>query len=87
MKIEPINKGRWIYECGEVFLDTVTDKSLWFNVGENEHKVKLWYEDGVLKYSCDCPQYGIKGAAKGGLCSHLVAVLLYVANKKGKVYK
>lgn len=73
-------KGRSIYEAGKVSPDGETERSAYFTVsGEHqEYKVRI-SSDGT--FNCTCMRGTLHGSTKGSICSHVVAVILFLTER------
>lgn len=83
LKTRIFAKGLAIYESGGVIPDGETEKTAYFRVeGEHEqYRVRI-ASDGT--FGCTCMRGTLSGASKGAVCSHIVAAILYLAEKSKK---
>lgn len=77
------SKGLAIYESGKVRPDGESDRTVYFIVeGEHEqYKVRV-SSDGT--FSCTCMRGTLHGASKGSVCSHVVAAIMFLAERSRK---
>ena len=85
MNFPAIKKAKYLYYSGLVHLDTVGLKDAWFTI--DNHCVSLKYGKGQLEMHCDCKFEANKGIPKRSLCSHIIAAILYISGKEGKLKK
>ena len=73
-------KGLAIFESGKVQPDGETERTAYFIVeGEHEkYKVRI-ASDGTL--GCTCMRGTLHGSSKGAICSHVIAAILYLADR------
>ena len=77
-------KGLAIFKSGKVVHDGETERVIYFIVeGEHEkHKVRV-VSDGT--FGCTCMRGTLHGSSKGAICSHVIAAIIYLAERsKGK---
>lgn len=74
------SKGLWLFEQGRVFPEGETENSAYFAVqGEHEnYKVRI-SSNGT--FNCTCMRGTLHGSTKGAICSHIVATILYLADR------
>lgn len=80
LKSSVYRKGGEIYRQGGVKLDVETDKGVYLFV-EGEHQrydVRLMSDDS---FNCTCRLGSLK-AGKGVLCSHVIAAILFEADRQ-----
>jgi len=73
-------KGLAIFESGKVVHDGETERTAYFIVeGEHEkYKVRV-ASDGT--FGCTCMRGTLQGSSKGAICSHVIAVIMYLADR------
>lgn len=76
-------KGLRMFEQGKVLPEGETEKTAYFAVqGEHEnYKVRI-SSNGT--FNCTCMRGTLHGSTKGSICSHVVATILYLANRSKK---
>jgi len=73
-------KGLAIFESGKVQHDGETERTAYFIVEGEHEKYKLRIaSDGT--FSCTCMRGTLHGSSKGAVCSHVIAVVLYLADR------
>lgn len=77
-------KGLAIFESGKVQHDGETERAAYFVVeGEHEKYSVRMASDGT--FGCTCMRGTLHGSSKGAICSHVIAVILYLAERsKGR---
>lgn len=77
-------KGLAIYESGKVVHDGETDRTAYFIVeGEHERYKTRIASDGT--FGCTCMRGTLHGSSKGAICSHVIAAIIYLAERsRGK---
>lgn len=84
LKTRIFSKGLAIFESGKVVTDGETERAAYFIVeGEHEkYKVRM-ASDGT--FGCTCMRGTLHGSSKGAICSHVIAAIIYLAERsKGK---
>lgn len=73
-------KARELVDQGRVSLEDETDKRLYLLVrgASDTHKVRL---EADHTFACTCPYATMRGIARGAVCSHVVAALLWVSEQ------
>lgn len=83
LKTKIFKKGRSIFEAGKVHPDGETEKAAYFTVeGEHEsYKLRI-SSDGT--FNCTCMRGTLHGSTKGSVCSHVIAVILFITSRSNE---
>jgi len=77
------SKAMAMFQSGKVQPDGETERTAYFLVeGEHEkYKVRI-ASDGT--FGCTCMRGTLHGSSKGAMCSHVIAAVIYLAERSRK---
>lgn len=74
------NKGKSIYESEKVVSNGESERAAYFIVTGDTEKYNVRIASNGT-FSCTCMRGTLHGSTKGAICSHVVAAILYLANR------